>query len=159
MKLRLETVLECPAGAAWDAERKVAHLLSVARPLIALQPVDPEVASADWVQDQSTDFKSLLFGVLPLGRLRVTVVEFNSEKRELRTEEGGGVIRRWSHRVRIDPLSPGQCRYRDDIEMEAGWLTHPLWLVAWLVYRLRQRRRRALARDQATRSNPPTVEV
>ena len=159
LRLRLETVLECPADVAWDAERRVCHLLSVARPLIVLVPIDPAVAESDWILGQITEFKSFLFGMVPLGRLRVAVVGLSPETRELRTEESGGAIRRWDHRVKVDSLAPGRCRYQDEIEIEAGCLTRPLWLVAWLVYGLRQRRRRALARDLAGRSSPSPTEM
>jgi len=41
---------------------------------------------------------------------------------------------------------PGRCGYTDQIDIQAGILTPPIWLFAHIFYRYRQRRWRHLVR-------------
>lgn len=152
LRLQLETVLECPADAAWDQERKVSHLLSISRPLIVFRLMDLSPAAGLWHLGRVIELRGYVFGLVPLGRHRVEVVRLDPDGREIETEEGGGLIRSWRHRVTIRPMVPGRCRYQDDILIDAGVLTRPLWVLACLAYRLRQRRWRGLARRLAAPS-------
>ena len=147
LSLRLETSLACSAEAAWRAECRIGHLLAVSRPLIVFSLDDPGLAECAWQRGQVLELRGRAFGLLPLGRQRVEVVRLDPARREIETEEAGGPVRRWRHRVRISPVSAQGCRYRDDILIDAGALTAPLWLLAWLVYRWRQVRRRRLAAE------------
>jgi hypothetical protein len=66
----------------------------------------------------------------------------------VQTEEGGGPIRLWEHRISVEPLGEVRCRYTDDLVIDAGGLTPAVMAFANLFYRHRQRRWRRLARTQ-----------
>ena len=158
LRLQLETVLECSAETAWREECRVEHLFAISRPLIVFRSDDRTLPDRRWRQGQVLELRGYAFGVVPLGRHRVEVVLLDPARREIHTAERGGSIRLWRHRVRISPQSPARCRYLDDILLDAGPLTAALWLFAWLTYRLRQRRRRSLARRLGARAPRPPAE-
>ncbi len=146
MRLRNKTLLACDAATAWREERKISHWLAMSWPLRAFDPLEPPAWPVSWTQDQDLLVRSRLFGLLPLGRQRIRVVEFHEGSREIVTEEHGSAIRRWSHKVQIRAVDQATCRYCDRIDLEAGVLTLPLWLFAAFFYRLRHSRWRIFAR-------------
>jgi hypothetical protein len=77
-----------------------------------------------------------------LDRLRLVSIG----PREIYSNEHGGPVTTWNHRLTFDPTSESSCRYTDEVEIEAGLSTLATVLFAHLVYRWRQRRRRSLAR-------------
>lgn len=149
LRLLLETVLACPADEAWRRECRVGHLHEISGPLIIFRSGRGPLPDCCWHQGQVLELRGYLLGILPLGCHRVEVVEFDPDNRKIVTEEGGGPIRLWRHRVKISPVAPDRCRYSDDLLIDAGALTRPLRLLACLTYRLRQRRWRSLARRLA----------
>ena len=87
----------------------------------------------------------LLGGVVPFSKHRIAIVSIDPATRTMRSDEGGGVIRSWRHRITVTPIGPGRCRYEDEIEIDAGALTPAVCAFAAGFYRLRQRRWRRLA--------------
>lgn len=87
----------------------------------------------------------LLGGVLPFSRHRITIERIDHASRTMCSDEGGGLIRSWRHRITVTPAGPGRCRYEDEIDIEAGVLTPAISAFAAAFYRLRQRRWRRLA--------------
>ncbi len=87
----------------------------------------------------------LLGGVVPFSRHRLRVEALDPVARELRTDEGGGLVRRWRHRIGVTPIGPDRCRYVDEIDIDAGVLTPAVRAFAEVFYRARQRRWRRLA--------------
>jgi len=64
-----------------------------------------------------------IWGWLPVGRWRMRVVERDDASRVMRSEEGGGVVRRYHHRLMVKPTGPATSCYEDLIELEAGLFT------------------------------------
>ena len=79
----------------------------------------------------------------------------------LRDNGEGVLMRRWDHRITLQPLSDGRTLYTDDIEVIARhlpWLMTPLSaLFAQVFYRHRQRRWRQLAAQHAAGGAAPTA--
>ena len=98
-----------------------------------------------WPKRLFTEGKSLktrvkVFGLAPSSAHHVQVVRVDEARGEIETNESGGLVRVWNHRMRVEPVSETTCRYTDRIELEAGILTPLVWLFAVLLYRYRQRR-------------------
>jgi hypothetical protein len=56
------------------------------------------------------------------------------------------VLRRWDHDVVVERLDDDRSRYTDPVLVDAGPVTMPVAMFAWLFYRYRQRRWRKLVR-------------
>ena len=65
---------------------------------------------------------------------------------ELASEEHGGPVSAWNHRLLFEPTGERSCRYTDRVEVRAGLLTPAVALFAMFIYRYRQARWRRLAR-------------
>jgi hypothetical protein len=100
---------------------------------------------AEFHEGELIETRLLFFGLLPAWQHRLLVVSVDDERRELLSRESGGPVRRWNHRIAIEPDGENTCRYTDEIEIEAGVLTPLVWAYAHLFYRYRQMRWRALA--------------
>ena len=72
----------------------------------------------------------------------------DDQARELYSNEMGGAIRVWNHLIKIEPESDATCRYTDQIDIRAGWMTLGVWLYAHVFYRYRQSRWKRLIRQQ-----------
>ena len=68
------------------------------------------------------------------------------DNHEIRTREHDPLVKRWDHRISIQARGENRAIYRDEIELDAGFLTLPVWAWTSWFYRHRQRRWRALAR-------------
>jgi hypothetical protein len=70
----------------------------------------------------------------------------DASRGEVRTEESGGPLRTWRHRLTAEPVDDRSCRYADEVELDAGRLTPATAAVVRLFYRYRQHRWKALCR-------------
>ena len=142
--IHLTTELPAPRDRVWQASQHPASFLYVIRGLVGVpalagrtDPVEVGEVVTGWI---------LLFHVLPLHRHRIRVAEVDAATGTIRTEERGGVLRRWDHLLRVEPLGDGTCRYSDTIDIDAGPVTPVAAAVATIFYRYRQLRWRTLAR-------------
>jgi hypothetical protein len=141
MRVALTTELDVSPDALWEAVLRTDTLRYVARGLIGFRTGElPEL----WATGQQVTARLMLFHVLPLWRHTLVVRRVDRAERVIESEERGGPIRRWDHRV-VVAADGGGARYTDIIDLEAGALTTFIWLFARLFYRHRQRRWRGLA--------------
>jgi hypothetical protein len=145
MNVYVESILPCPADAVWAEVRRPSLLLEVIRPLVAIAPVDGPRFPDRWDHGATVRCRSYLFGLIPLGTRTIVLERVDPRAREIQSRERDPLIRRWDHLVRVRPAAGGRTRYSDQIVVEAGWLTLPVWLFAQWFYRHRQRRWRAVA--------------
>src|ERR1700752_4155710 len=123
MRALVESDLPCDADRAWAAVQTSALLLEVVRPLVAIRPLPGEAFPERWTAGMTLACRSYLFGVIPLGTRTLAFESVDPAARAMQTRERDALVRRWDHRIAVRPLGPGQCRYSDDIEIEAGLLT------------------------------------
>lgn len=147
MRVFVQSTLPCDADRAW-AEVQTSRLLhEICWPLIKLRPGAGDTAIADrWQAGGTNRLRTAMLGVIPLGTRVLHWESIDPTRREMQTREHDPLVRRWDHRIQVEPLAPGQCRYTDDVEIDAGLLTWPVWLFAQVFYRHRQRRWRRVAK-------------
>ena len=73
-----------------------------------------------------------------------TTLRVDESNHVIETSERGVLVPVWNHRLRVEPVSPRECRYTDRIELKAGLLTPLVWLFVAAFYRYRQMRWRRL---------------
>lgn len=145
MRLQVSTVLPCSANRAFALVRKWSTLQFIAWPLVRILPRRGD-ALPDWREGEETFCRSYLFGVLPIGLRSVRFVTIDPERGSIVTLEHDMLVRRWQHEIDIAPLDPDRSRYTDTVEIDAGFLTWPVWAWACWFYRHRQRRWQQLLR-------------
>lgn len=108
----------------------------------------PAAAALDrpWREGDDVVGWTFLLGFVPVSRHRLRVESIDDERRILLTEEGGGLIRAWHHRLHVSRNESGGTDYEDRIDIDAGRLTAVVAGFAEVFYRYRQRRWRGLAR-------------
>lgn len=145
MTLELSTLLNLPADLAWQLAKQSRTLRFVARGLLGFSS---DEFPAQWRAGETVKTRLWLFNIVPAWRHTLRFVRVDDGRRELETQEQGGVISVWNHTITIEPKTDDRCLYTDKIEIEAGRLTYPVWLFAHIFYRYRQRRWQTLAKNQ-----------
>lgn len=144
MLVRVSTRLPAPAGVVWDIAQRTDTLRYVTRGLLGFR-LEGDVPER-LAEGETYRMRLLFFGLLPAWRHEIRVVRLDDAHREIRTEEHGGPVRTWRHRIAVDEEGWGSTRYLDEIEIAAGVATPIVWVYTQLFYRYRQRRWRRLAR-------------
>lgn len=144
MIAKVTTLLDAPAEQAWAAVKKPETLVFVARGMLAFST---ERFPDRWRAGETVQTKLFFFGVVPAWKHRLEVVRVDETRLELYTNERGGAISKWNHRIRVEPQNGNRCLYVDEIEINAGLLTPFVWLFAQIFYRYRQRRLKTLLRE------------
>lgn len=88
------------------------------------------------------------FSVIPGWMHHGKVVDFDDSgpRYEIYTNEHGGPVTTWNHRLTFEELGEGRCRYTDQVEVDAGPMTLGTVLFVQAFFRYRQWRWRELAR-------------
>jgi len=128
----------------WDAIQQPGTFRYVTRGVLGFPALRGREAAVE--QGESVTGWLLLFHVLPLHRHTIRIVRLDPEDRTMETEEGGGVLHRWHHRLRAEPLPDGTTRYSDTVDIDAGRLTGVVATTSTWLYRYRQRRWQRLVR-------------
>lgn len=144
MMVKVSTMLDAPAERVWAVLRRIPTLVYINRGLIGV----PDVGGwpVEFSEGMNVSTRLLLFHLIPTWEHHISVVSVDEHKREALTNEHGGIVRTWNHRIKVEPVSEGKCLYTDEIEIRAGMLTPLVWLFGQGYYRYRQMRWRGLAR-------------
>jgi hypothetical protein len=148
MLVKISTDLAAPASVVWQAVKQTVTLLHVIRVIIGLSTA--EALPKQWEVGDIRRVRLVFFHLIPAWQHEIRIARIDETQRELGTEEAGGPVEMWNHRIRVEPRGERVSRYTDEVEIRAGWLTAPVWLFAQLFYRYRQWRWRALARKLAS---------
>jgi len=149
--VRVTTRLPIRAEVAWDTVKRTDTLRYVTRGLLGFRVEGG--APERLAEDETYRLRLLFFGVVPAWRHEIHVVRLDERAREIRTEERGGPVRDWRHRITVDEEGWGSTRYMDELDISAGAVTPLVWLYAQFFYRYRQMRWRRLARRLARPSS------
>ncbi len=154
---RLRTVrrtctLDAPAEVVWRALRSPATLVHVAAPVLRMPALEGRQRA--WQQGESVSTRLLLLGLLPVSRHTVRIDVLDDAAMTARTEEHGGPVSVWRHRLAVESTGPTSCRYTDEVEIDAGRLTGLVWALAGGFFRWRQHRWRRLAPVLAAAARP-----
>jgi hypothetical protein len=145
MIVRVSTDLEIPADLAWETVKKPETFRYIVRGVLGVKELD-EVPE-DWGEGLTVRVRLYFFHVIPAWKHEIRIVRVDEAALEIYTNEHGGGVRKWNHRITIEPLSSETCRYTDEIDIGAGPITPLVWAYAHAFYRYRQRRWRKLARQ------------
>lgn len=90
------------------------------------------------------------WGWFPMGRWTMDVVRRDDDRRILESCEFGGLVRKYQHRLEVEPLSDGEARYTDYLDLDAGIFTDLMFptFVSMYEKRHQQRRKRLLASER-----------
>ena len=141
--VRRSSVLDAPADAVWSAVQTPQAFRFVTRGLIGWLPLRGR--TEPWQEGEEATGLLLLGGILPVSSHRIRVAEIDHGARVLRSDESGGLLRSWRHRMQVEPLDQHRCRYHDVIDIDAGPATSLVAAFAQAFFSERHRRWRLLA--------------
>ncbi len=124
----------------WQKLQYVSSLQYVASPILIFKAAEESPLSGKWLTGILYDFHLFLFGIIPLGRHSIKLVEINEQEYIIRSDEHGNVVKRWRHTIKITEKDSGITYYMDEVEIDAGMATFFIWLFAFLFYSYRQYR-------------------
>jgi ligand-binding SRPBCC domain-containing protein len=140
-KVTLTTELPISAEAACELARKPEFLKWVLRPILRAT----RMRFPDHIDVGSQGSARLWwFGIIPAWTHHLTVKQLDAT--EIYTNEHGGPVRTWNHRLTFAPVDEHRCRYADEVETDGGWRGWPTRLFIRLVFRYRHHRWRTLTR-------------
>lgn len=106
------------ADHAFELAQKVELFQFVVAPILQMRSIE----LPDGVTPGATITGRLWwFGLVPSWRHHITIVAIDDH--ELYTNEHGGPVRTWNHRLTFEPLADGRCRYTDELELATGSTT------------------------------------
>lgn len=124
----------------WTALQKVSSLMYVSTPIIGFVPQKGCLLPEIWTIGTIYKLKLYLFGIIPFGDHFIRLVEIDHNEKTIISNEHGKFIKVWNHTIRLKPIDDHAIDYTDEVEIEAGILTLPVWLFAHLFYRHRQKK-------------------
>jgi hypothetical protein len=149
MLARISTVFDCTAERLWDEISRPDSLRFVSAPLLHFEPLVAGDLDSEWAVGKTYPLRLSLFGFLPAGEHRITLVRIDREANLIESRESGVLSPVWNHTIRFHQLGDGKLHYTDEIEIQAGLLSGIVWTFAHLFYRHRQRRWKKLLRSKA----------
>jgi hypothetical protein len=151
MLVNRSTILDIDADSAWKLVKRISTFRYVTRGILAWTPDDQQ---EEWQEGQMFRLRLRLFHLIPTWHHQLRIVSLNNHQREIRTEEQGGLLRKWNHTISVEPVSSSSCRYTDSVDIGGRLLTPAIWAIAQLFFRYRQLRLRKLTRSGAKGSSP-----
>ena len=147
MKAKINTRLPISAECVWKALLKINTFLFITKGMLGFYGSEhwPEF----FQEGLELETRLLFFHILPGWKHSLRVVSINNDNLELKSEESGGLVRKWNHEISVKKLSDNCCNYTDEIDIDAGFFTLLVWIYAQIFYRYRQERWRRLARSCA----------
>ena len=143
--IRVQSILDAPPQAVWQAIQRLALLEKVSAPILAFRPQGKMPAPLQWGAGDRATFDLRAFGLIPAGAHTIHVVEVDHALRKLVTREQGSAAQVWNHTIWVQDTGNGRSLYTDDVDIYAGPLTEAVAAFAYFFYRYRQTRWQQLA--------------
>ncbi|WP_142279389.1 SRPBCC family protein [Mycobacterium arosiense] len=140
-KVTLTTELPIPVETASALARKPELMRHVLSPVLRVYRLDVPDRIEAGTQGSA---RFWLFGVIPAWTHHLTIKRL--EPTEIYTNEHGGPVRTWNHRLTFEPIDERSCRYTDEIETDDGLPGLLTRAFVRVMFRHRHRRWRNLAR-------------
>jgi len=140
MIARISTYLDCSEERLWEKIMDPQSLQFIASPILSFQPPVKSDLEGEWIVGKSYELKLYFLGIFPLGRHSIKIVTIDRDRNMIVSHETGQLARVWNHTIRFSRATPTKLTYSDEIQIEAGLLTAPIWIFAHLFYRHRQKR-------------------
>ena len=121
----------------YEKLQKLELLQHIAWPYATFTPVGDAITV--WQEGTTSSYKFKLFGFIPFGTHKISVITFDIDK-GIYTHEGNEHVPVWNHRIVLNGISETQCFYSDIVEIGAGWKTLFVWLWANCFCAHRQRK-------------------
>lgn len=139
IEVSITSILPAPPERVWNELQKTETFLFVTDGMMSFADTDswPEIMLE---QGKVMPIRLRLWGVGPHFPHVIRFVEVNPQRRLVQTEEQGGFVRVWDHRITVELHEGGTTRYTDRLELQAGVLTPFIRPFATAFYRHRQRR-------------------
>jgi hypothetical protein len=165
MRIHLSTPLSAPPEWVATQLQSTAVFRHIAAPFLKFRPAPGAQWPPRWKPGDELTLRMRLLGALPMGSQTVRIsMEPAAEPGgwpTLRDNGEGMLMRRWDHRITLQPLPDGGTLYTDQVDVGARhlpWLMTPVSaLFAQVFYRHRQRRWRQLAAQHAVEGQAPTA--
>lgn len=139
MIVRRSTDLPIPAECACRLAQKPAMFRHVVWPVFGARGELPERLEAG----QELSARLYWMTVIPAWTHTLRLVSLGPT--EIYSNEHGGMVRRWNHRLSFEATSEASCRYTDEVDIDAGAATLLVVAFARFIYWWRQRRWRQVA--------------
>lgn len=144
MVVEVSTELLASADRVWEQVRRPSTAGEISKGLLGLRSADD--LPPTWRAGDVVHVRLWLLHVLPMWRQEISIVRSDGRELVLETEESGGPLREWRHRIAVEQSLGPRSRYVDRIELRAGAFTPVMWLSVQALLRWRQYRWRRLAR-------------
>jgi len=136
--VRVSTDLSIPAELACRLAQKPAVFRHVVWPIFGVRHMPESLRPGE-------ELSARIYWLLVLPGWIHTLRLVSVTPTEIYSNERGGMVRKWNHRLTFDPTSESSCRYTDEVDIEAGVFTSLVAAFARVTYRWRQRRWRQIA--------------
>ncbi len=108
--------------------------------MLVFKPIDGITLPEKWESGQEYALTISFFGILPLGKHTIKIINIDEEQLEILTNESGTLTKVWDHLIKIEVLNNKNIKYTDSVEIKAGILTLFVWLFAYVFYGHRQKK-------------------
>ncbi|MCX2932501.1 hypothetical protein ORI20_19690 [Mycobacterium sp. CVI_P3] len=136
----VSTELPLPAQTAAALARKPELMRFVLSPIVQLPRL---VAPEHFDVGASASARLWWFGIIPSWTHHIEIKQLDDLV--LYTNEHGGPIRTWNHRLTFVPIDEHRCRYTDEIEVDDGVIGFATRLFIKVIFAHRHRRWHTLA--------------
>ena len=145
----MKRTLKISTYLAADLETVKSYLMTpallnyVSAGLMKFYPIEPSSFPSKWVERQFS-IKMFAFHFLPIGK-QIIGIEFpqKSDHWVLKDNGSGSLIKTWDHLIFLESEGVGT-RYTDEVSIDAGLFTLPIYIYAFIFYSYRQMRWRKL---------------
>ena len=128
MIVRQTTRLEASADKVWHKMQRISTFYYVTRGAMGYQVAEPP--GEFFVVGQTVRGRVWLAHIVPIWLHQLEVVRVDDARREIYSNESGGPFRVWHHRLFVEPETAASCRYTDELEFDAGWLSESIRILA-----------------------------
>ena len=100
----------------WAELQKISALQQVASPMLVFKPIDGITLPEKWESGQEYALTISFFGILPLGKHTIKIINIDEEQLEILTNESGTLTKVWDHLIKIEVLNNKNIKYKGEIK-------------------------------------------
>ena len=106
--------------------------------MLTFKPVNQGKLDPEWTVGKTHVLKLTFLNALPLGRHRISIASIDRRSNIIKSCESGSLASVWNHTIHFHQVTKCTVCYSDEIEVEAGLITIPVWIFAHFFYCHRQ---------------------
>ena len=146
VKIKITSIFNTSFEIIWSKIINIDTLIYICKPMVRFTLLSKDKPKI-WETNKEYIFKLFIYGVIPLGKHRITLKNIDKNNGIIISNENNNIVKIWNHKIEMNIIEEKITTYTDEVDIYAGIFTIIVALFGLIFYKHRQKKWKKLINE------------